>query len=538
MADKERKFGGNATLISVTNLDGIIQYCNHDFIVISGYSENELVGSNHNLVRHTDMPKAAFEDLWSTVKADKPWKGIVKNRCKNGDYYWVDAYVTPVFENGKKIGYQSVRSCASRNQIEDAQGLYRELNSNPQKKIPKPSLYSTLTLASQVNTIIGLAFITFIMVQWNEKQLFSLDIFDITSNLWILLLFGMLLYLVNVDIVKRIHLLNKILKRLSAGDLTEKIDIVKQDEVGETMVSAKMLQGRLKAVIGRFGESSHDLVLATEVLAETSSTTKESMNLQHVETELVATAMNEMSSTVAEIAQNTSRTSGLAATADMVANKGKVMVSSTRETILELAESLSSISESINLLANECQQIRDITNSISDISDQTNLLALNAAIEAARAGEYGRGFAVVADEVRALSSRTQQSTVEINTMIEKLQSGSANAVNAVEKGLEKVSVSVDKIQNTEDAFSAIVDSVTDVNDMNIQIATAAEEQSCVAEEMNQNVISISTQSYKTAGSVLQLEGKVELLTRLSGSLELQMDQYNLGDPVSLDIKNV
>jgi aerotaxis receptor len=534
MANKERKLGDNVTLISVTNLDGIIQYCNHDFIVISGYSENELIGSNHNLVRHSDVPKAAFEDLWSTVKADKPWKGIVKNRCKNGDYYWVDAYVTPVFENGKKIGYQSVRSCPSRKQIEDAQGLYRELNSNPQKKIPKPSLYSTLTLASQVNTIIGLAFITFIMVQWNEKQLFSLNIFDITSNLWILLLFGMLLYLVNVDIVKRIHLLNKILKRLSAGDLTEKIDIVKQDEVGETMMSAKMLQGRLKAVIGRFGESSHDLVLATEVLTETSSTTKESMNLQHMETELVATAMNEMSSTVSEIAQNTSRTSGLAATADMVANNGKIMVSSTRETIIELAESLSSISESINLLANECQQIRNITNSISDISDQTNLLALNAAIEAARAGEYGRGFAVVADEVRALSSRTQQSTVEINTMIEKLQSGSANAVNAVEKGLEKVNVSVEQIQNTEDAFSAIVDSVTDVNDMNIQIATAAEEQSCVTEEMNKNIISISSQSYKTADSVLQLEGKVELLTRLSVSLELQMSQYNIGDPSSLE----
>lgn len=534
MADVEIKFGDNATLISVTNLDGVIQYCNNDFIVISGYSENELVGSNHNIVRHIDMPKAAFEDLWTTVKADKPWKGIVKNRCKNGDYYWVDAYVTPVFENGKKIGYQSVRSCPSRKQIENAQGLYRELNSNYQKKIPKPSLYSTLTIASQVNAIIGLAFITFIMVQWNEKQLFSLDIFDIATNLWIFLLFGMLLYLVNVDIVKRIQRLNKILKRLSAGDLTEKIEIIKQDEIGETVIAAKMLQGRLKAVIGRFGESSHDLVVATEVLAGTSNTTKESMNLQHVETELVATAMNEMSSTVAEIAQNTSQTSELATAADIVAKNGKAMVSSTRETILELVESLSSISETINLLANECQQIRGITESISSISEQTNLLALNAAIEAARAGEHGRGFAVVADEVRVLSSRTQGATVEINSMIEKLQNGSVNAVSAVEIGLEKVNCSVEQIQNTEDAFSEIVASVTDVNDMNMQIATAAEEQSCVAEEMNQNITSISTQSYKTAGSVLQLEEKVELLTRLSVSLELQMNQYNLGDPVSLE----
>ncbi len=533
MADKERKFGDNATLVSVTNLDGVIQYCNRDFIVISGYSEDELIGSNHNLVRHKDMPKAAFEDLWSTVKADKPWKGIVKNRCKNGDYYWVDAYVTPVLENGKKVGYQSVRSCPTRKQIDDAQGLYKDLNNNTQKKTPKPSLYATMTLATQVNTIVGLAFITFLAMQWNENQLFSLDMFDVASNLWTILLFGMLLYLINFDVVQRINRLTHIIKRISAGDLTEKIEIIKQDEIGETVMSAKMLQGRLKAVVGRFGESSNDLVLATEVLAETSSTTKESMNLQHMETELVATAMNEMSSTVAEIAQNTSRTSELASTADIAANKGKIMVSSTRDTILELADSLSSISETINLLANECQQIRDITESISSISDQTNLLALNAAIEAARAGEHGRGFAVVADEVRVLSSRTQQSTVEINTMIEKLQNGSTNAVNAVDKGIEKVQFSVEQIQGTEDAFSKIVESVADVNDMNMQIATAAEEQYSVAEEMNQNVTSISTQSYRTADSIHQLEEKVESLTKLSASLELQMDQYNLGDSVSM-----
>lgn len=205
------------------------------------------------------------------------------------------------------------------------------------------------------------------------------------------------------------------------------------------------------------------------------------------------------------------------------------MVSSTRETILELSEDISNISNSINLLAEECQQIRDITDSISGIADQTNLLALNAAIEAARAGEQGRGFAVVADEVRVLSSRTQQSTVEINSMIERLQSGSSNAVNAMEKGLEKVHLSVEQIQNTEDAFSEIVDSVTDVNDMNMQIATAAEEQSSVAEEMNKNVTSISALSYKTSDSVVQLEEKIDALTKMSVSLKLQLKQYNLGD---------
>ncbi|MDB1122693.1 methyl-accepting chemotaxis protein [Vibrio algarum] len=531
MTDKERQFGENATLVSITDMDGVIQYCNRDFIEISGYSEQELINSNHNIVRHKDMPKAAFEDLWSTVKMDKPWKGIVKNRCKNGDFYWVDAYVTPVFENGKKVGYQSIRSCPSRKQIADAESLYKDLNNNQHKKIPKPSLYSKMTLAFQVNTIVALAFATYVLMQMYEGQLFTLEPLQVMTNLWIMLLFSVLLYLINFDVVKRINRLTRILKRISAGDLTEKIEIIKEDEIGETVMSAKMLQGRLKAIIGRFSESSHDLIIATGVLSETSHTTKSSMDTQHTETELVATAMNEMSATVSEIAQNTARTSELAAAADNAATTGKVMVSSTREAIFELSESLSAISESINLLANECHQIKDITESISGISEQTNLLALNAAIEAARAGEYGRGFAVVADEVRVLSSRTQQSTEEINTMIEKLQGGSVEAVKAVEKGLEKVHISVEKIESTENAFTEIATSVTDVNDMNMQIATAAEEQSSVAEEMNQNVTSISVHSYKTADSVVLLEDKVDELTKMSSSLAIQLEQYNLGETV-------
>jgi hypothetical protein len=183
-------------------------------------------------------------------------------------------------------------------------------------------------------------------------------------------------------------------------------------------------------------------------------------------------------------------------------------------------------------LAQECEQIIDITDSISGIAEQTNLLALNAAIEAARAGEHGRGFAVVADEVRVLSTRTQEATVEINAMIERLQSGSREAVAAMGEGIEKVQGSVEKIANTEQAFSEIGTAVADVNDMNMQIATAAEEQSAVAEEMNANVSSISEHSYKTASNAQLVEEKVATLTEMSASLQLQLEQYDLGEPAT------
>jgi aerotaxis receptor len=534
MSNKERKFSKNATLVSLTDLSGVIQYCNRDFIQICGYSEDELIGANHNLVRHPDMPKAAFADLWKTVKADKPWNGIVKNRCKNGDYYWVDAYVTPVFENGNKVGYQSVRTCPTESQVRSAENLYNEINQDPNKAIPKPGLFAKMTLTFKMNALIIIGLLSFLACQVNESQLFSTDTIDLVNNTWFLFLFALMAYVINVDVVKRIKNLTRILKRLSAGDLTERIEIIRHDEIGETVMTARMLQGRFKAVIGRFSESSHDLVNATNVLSSTSQSTKQSMNLQHVETEQVATAMNEMSSTVAEVASNTAKTSELANVADSAAQNGKQIVASTRSTILELSSSLSTVSDSITKLAQECQQIRDITSSISGISDQTNLLALNAAIEAARAGEAGRGFAVVADEVRTLASRTQQSTIEIDSMIEKLQSGSTEAVQAVEIGLTRVAESVEQIQHTENAFTDIVVSVSDLNDMNMQIATAAEEQSCVAEEMNQNVSSISTQSFKTTDSVTHLEEKIVELTKMSSSLQIQLDQYNLGESVVSD----
>lgn len=527
MASSERLFPETTTLISVTDLQGDIQYCNRDFVEISGFKEEELLSSHHNIVRHPDMPKAAFADLWATIKADKPWQGLVKNRCKNGDYYWVDAYVTPVYQQGKKVGYQSVRSCPTRKQVERAAKLYQQLQADPTRKLPSKSLMQSISLEAKVNALLGLGLLAVIL-----SLIFAGGPLAWAFNLCFTVVFIALVALINLGVLKRIPQLTKIIRRISTGDLTENIRIPNDDTIGVAFASAKMLQGRMKAIVGRFSESVDSLEVSSDVLADAAYKTEKSMNQQNTETDMVATAMNEMSATVAEVAQNTIRTSELAGEADSVAVNGQQVVGQTRETISQLATDISGISTTVNTLAADCQAIKDITQTINSIAEQTNLLALNAAIEAARAGETGRGFAVVADEVRVLASRTQNSTVEIDSMIEKLQVGSQQAVQATEHGLAKVNNCVEQIQQTDDSFGQIVNSVTNVNDMNTQIATAAEEQSAVAEEMNANVQSISEQAGKTVANMSSLDTRITSIKQMTTTLKAQLQLYDFGEPTS------
>lgn len=527
MSNQERLFTEGSTLVSTTDLQGVIQYCNKDFVEISGYSEDELLNSNHNIVRHPDMPKAAFSDLWETLKTDQPWQGLVKNRCKNGDYYWVYAYVTPIFQKNKKVGYQSVRSCPTREQVDSAEKLYAKMRSEPQLKLPQASFLQTLSLKAQVNTLLSLVLLFCMANQFLSSSSLTSMITWLPSLLLLGAIAG-LYWLTNYKILGSLGKLNNSIKRTASGDLTENIQATRRDEIGESFMSIKILQNRLKTVIGRFSESTQGLVIATDVLSEANFQTHEGMQLQHAETELIATAMNEMGSTVAEVAGNTAMTSELTSSAELMAEKGKEVVSLTCVTIQSLANDVTATSETVNDLAASSEKISNITETISSIAEQTNLLALNAAIEAARAGEQGRGFAVVADEVRSLASRTQEATVEIRAMIDELGGGISHAVTAMERGITQTTESVEKIQQTETVFNDIASAVVNVNDMNTQIATAAEEQSSVAEEMNSNIQSISEQSHNTIANAEQLKDRIAELTDMAQGLQLQLRQYDLG----------
>ncbi len=317
------------------------------------------------------------------------------------------------------------------------------------------------------------------------------------------------------------------LKLVAEGDLTSTIDVTRKDEFGDLMRGLKIMQQNLLEMITRIGSTTQQLSSMSQQVSSVMMETNENIQQQHQETEQISSAMKEMSSAVREVLQSVTDSASAANGANTETGNGSKLVQDAIEGIQHLAGLIDQTSELIQNVEKDSENINTVLDVIKGIAEQTNLLALNAAIEAARAGEQGRGFAVVADEVRTLAGRTQQSTEEINDIIDKLQTGARKSVKAMEQSREKTHAVVDQAALAGTSLTTIAESVSRIDVMSGHIAAATQEQSTVAENMESNVARISEMAKHNAQTVEQTYQAGSELTHIAAELKSMVDKFKV-----------
>lgn len=474
----EQTFSDQTNILSTTNLKGQITYINDDFVAISGFTREELIGQNHHIVRHPDMPSPVFKMFWNDLKADRSWMGIVKNRCKNGDHYWVDAYATPIKKEGNIQEYQSVRRSAKPEFVARATAVYQRINQGQQhpKTRSALALWKKVALACVTPALLPLA-------AWLISD--SLSVIFSAALASSMTATAAVLYL-----LKPLSLAVAASRKLSDDHVARFVYTGRADEVGSILLAFKKLESENAALIGRLNDMSNALSQSTESLSSAVVQSEAGTRQQFEQTEYVSTAVSQMTASIQNVAHNAHETSNASLEGHKIAEQGKQIVNDNSLSVTALKDQIVEAARIIDEVSLSSINIEKILDVITSIAEQTNLLALNAAIEAARAGETGRGFAVVADEVRSLATRTQESTEQIRAVIEGLQKGVSGAVSAMKQGEDMANESVQKSEQTAENLNQIVTAITHMSSMSQQIAESVKEQSTVAEKISSNINSI------------------------------------------------
>ncbi|WP_394388419.1 methyl-accepting chemotaxis protein [Shewanella woodyi] len=486
---REIKLNPDDELISITDKRGVITYANQKFIDISGYSESELIGQSHNIVRDREMPSAAFKELWEKLKAGQSWRGVVKNRCKDGSYYWVDAFVSPLYEAGQIVGYQSVRVAASSQLTAKASKLYKRLNSG--KAVKDPISLSQKRVLSAICATTGLVIAGFF---WG----------------WGVILAGALLMGLNLAIFydEAFIVPKKLMQMKQDYDSVSRFIYCGRD-TSSVLDFQIMLQGaKIQGILGRSQDNAEQIDEIADQLVVAANQTHAGLNQESQQVEQMASAMEEMSSTIGEVANNTQSTSNSIDETYRLCLDSRDSMHSNTKSIVELTQAVSDAAANANQLNKEAEQVAAAMSEIDAIAEQTNLLALNAAIEAARAGEQGRGFSVVADEVRVLSSRTQESTNRISKSVDKMFSMLSSWAGQMDQSRVQAEQCATQTQDAAVKVDNIYQAIGTIHSLAQQNAVAADQQKQVIHEINSGISSISLASAENLQAVHSVEASV------------------------------
>ncbi|HHT2976753.1 TPA: methyl-accepting chemotaxis protein [Enterobacter hormaechei] len=493
VTQNEYPLDDDTTLMSTTDLHSYMTHTNDTFVQVSGFTLQELLGQPHNIVRHPDMPKAAFADMWYTLQKGEPWSGIVKNRRKNGDHYWVRANAVPMVRNGQMTGYMSIRTRATEDEVVAVEPLYKALNEGRSKK----RIHKGLVVRKG-----WLGKLPAMPLRWRVRSVMAVLFAVMAATLvasaagWaslvaaaVVMLLGTLVF--EQQIVRPVENVARQALRVATGERNSVQHLSRSDELGLTLRAVGQLGLMCRWLINDVSSQVMSVRDGSDRLAQGNEDLNDRTRQTVANVQQTVATMNQMAASVQSNSETAAEVDKLSMAASSAATQGGTVMQTVVKTMDDIADST--------------QRIGSITSLINDIAFQTNILALNAAVEAARAGEQGKGFAVVAGEVRHLASR------------------SANAANDIRKLIDasasKVQSGADQVHAAGRTMDDIVEQVKNVTQLIAQISHATSEQATGLTELTRAVAELDSITQKNADLVEESAQISAMVKHRAGRLE-------------------